>query len=61
MAEEDNEEDNEEESAYTEGPILKNGFCVCPECGHKIARTEGRPCHTDTCPKCKARLTQRKK
>lgn len=34
------------------------GFCVCPECGHKVEHTAGKPCYDHECPKCGARMTR---
>lgn len=31
------------------GPI---GYCVCPQCGQKIAHERGIPCNQSLCPKC---------
>lgn len=28
------------------------GYCVCPNCGHKVPHQAGVPCYTLTCPKC---------
>ena len=28
------------------------GFCVCPNCGHKVPHQRGIPCYKVLCPKC---------
>lgn len=29
-----------------------SGYCICPECGTKIAHQTGSPCYLNKCPKC---------
>jgi len=38
------------------GPLAAgpDGFCVCPNCGHKIEHVAGKPCNQKKCPKCGA-------
>jgi len=28
------------------------GYCVCPNCGHRVPHQAGTPCYQITCPKC---------
>ncbi len=28
------------------------GFCVCPNCGHRVPHERGVPCRQVQCPKC---------
>jgi hypothetical protein len=28
------------------------GNCICPNCGHKVPHTAGKPCYDVNCPKC---------
>jgi hypothetical protein len=28
------------------------GYCVCPNCGHKVPHPVGQPCYQTNCPKC---------
>jgi len=28
------------------------GYCVCPNCGHRIEHQTGQPCYEVKCPKC---------
>ncbi|MCD6307308.1 MAG: hypothetical protein J7M32_13615 [Deltaproteobacteria bacterium] len=34
------------------------GFCVCPNCGEKVAHQLGVPCYEQTCPKCGTAMTR---
>ncbi|RKZ32830.1 hypothetical protein DRQ33_05190 [bacterium] len=34
---------------YSAGP---GGYCVCPNCGNRIAHTAGTPCYQTKCPQC---------
>ena len=29
-----------------------DGYCICPDCGHKIDYVAGKPCSQQKCPKC---------
>lgn len=29
-----------------------DGYCVCPQCGHRQKHTTGQPCYAIKCPKC---------
>jgi len=40
---------------FAAGP---GGYCVCPECGHKIEHVAGKPCNRQKCPKCGAQMTR---
>ena len=28
------------------------GYCICPDCGEKVAHQTGVPCYSIKCPKC---------
>lgn len=28
------------------------GYCICPNCGHKVPHQVGQPCYDIKCPKC---------
>ncbi len=32
------------------------GYCVCPNCGHKVTHQVGQPCYKVNCPKCGTRM-----
>ena len=32
------------------------GYCVCPDCGHKVKHDAGQPCNQKKCPKCGANM-----
>ena len=34
------------------------GFCICPNCGTKVAHQRGVPCYTVSCPKCGTRMVR---
>ncbi len=34
------------------------GNCICPDCGHKVAHTIGKPCYKSTCLKCSTPTTR---
>ncbi len=34
------------------------GYCVCPNCGHKVPHQLGKPCYNIGCPKCGARMVR---
>lgn len=29
-----------------------DGFCICPECNHKVTHQAGKPCYDQKCPEC---------
>lgn len=33
-----------------------SGYCVCPNCGHKVPHRVGQPCYDVSCPKCGTRM-----
>jgi len=33
-----------------------SGFCVCPDCNHKVEHLAGKPCNQQKCPKCGANM-----
>jgi transposase len=43
-----------------DGPFAAGpgGYCICPECGHKIKHVAGKPCNRQKCPKCGAQMTR---
>jgi len=34
------------------------GYCVCPQCGYKVAHQRGTQCYRLKCPKCGAAMTR---
>ena len=42
------------------GPVAAGpgGFCVCPNCGHKVKHVVATPCARIPCPKCKTKMTR---
>jgi hypothetical protein len=40
---------------FAAGP---GGYCVCPNCNHRVPHIAGTPCYNQTCPECGARLTR---
>jgi Pyruvate/2-oxoacid:ferredoxin oxidoreductase delta subunit len=38
--------------------IGRNGYCVCPNCGTKVAHVQGQPCYKTKCPNCGATMTR---
>ena len=34
------------------------GYCICPNCGYKVAHKAGEPCFEKTCKKCGATMTR---
>ena len=34
------------------------GNCICPSCGAKVPHQQGRPCFSQTCPKCGTKMTR---
>jgi hypothetical protein len=34
------------------------GYCICPNCGHRMAHERGKPCYEVTCPKCGTRMVR---
>jgi ferredoxin len=34
------------------------GYCVCPNCGHKVPHQRGIPCYEIRCPKCNSVMTR---
>lgn len=37
-------------------PACATGYCVCPECGFKIAHQVGFPCNKQSCPECGTKM-----
>ncbi|HAM38294.1 MAG TPA: hypothetical protein DCP53_02675 [Elusimicrobia bacterium] len=35
-----------------------SGFCVCPNCGEKVAHKRGIPCFNAKCPKCGTQMVR---
>lgn len=42
------------------GPLAAgpDGYCVCPNCGHKVKHVTGKPCNQEKCPKCDTQMTR---
>lgn len=40
------------------GPLAAGpeGYCVCPDCGHKTKHVAGKPCNRQKCPQCGAQM-----
>lgn len=34
------------------------GYCVCPNCGHKVPHQVGQACYNMSCPKCGSRMVR---
>ena len=34
------------------------GYCVCPNCGHKVPHQVGQPCYNMSCPKCGTKMAR---
>jgi hypothetical protein len=34
------------------------GYCICPNCGHKVKHTLAKPCFLMKCPECGSRMTR---
>jgi hypothetical protein len=34
------------------------GYCVCPDCGHKVKHATAKPCFDIKCPKCGAAMVR---
>jgi len=34
------------------------GYCVCPNCGHKVPHQLGTPCYNISCPKCGTKMVR---
>lgn len=34
------------------------GYCVCPNCAHKMLHQVAQPCYKVSCPKCGTRMTR---
>jgi len=34
------------------------GYCICPNCGHKVPHQVGVPCYQMSCPKCGTRMVR---
>jgi hypothetical protein len=34
------------------------GYCVCPNCGHKVPHQLGQSCYQQQCPKCGTAMTR---
>jgi len=35
-----------------------SGYCICPNCGHKVPHQAGQPCYQMSCPKCGTRMVR---
>ena len=40
---------------FAAGP---GGYCICPNCGERIAHQLGTPCFEQQCPKCGTAMTR---
>lgn len=42
------------------GPLAAgpDGYCVCPNCGHKVEHVAGKPCNQQKCPKCGTQMVR---
>ncbi|MEW6717472.1 MAG: hypothetical protein AB1345_08215 [Chloroflexota bacterium] len=40
---------------FAAGP---GGYCLCPNCGHKVEHVAGKPCNRQKCPKCGTKMTR---
>lgn len=40
---------------FAAGP---EGYCVCPNCGHKVKHLAGKPCNRQKCAKCGTQMTR---
>jgi hypothetical protein len=40
---------------FAAGP---EGYCVCPNCGHKVKHVAGKPCNRQKCSKCGTQMTR---
>ena len=45
------------ETDQVDGRTSSEQRCVCPKCGHDVARQRGVPCAERDCPKCGAKMT----
>lgn len=34
------------------------GYCVCPNCGHKVPHQAGVPCYQTNCPQCGTKMVR---
>lgn len=34
------------------------GYCICPECGHRMEHTTAVPCNETVCPECGTMMTR---
>ena len=34
------------------------GYCVCPNCGHRVEHKRGVPCYQTRCPRCGSPMTR---
>ena len=34
------------------------GYCLCPNCGHKVPHQVGQPCYEVQCPNCGTNMTR---
>ena len=35
-----------------------DGYCICPNCGHKAPHQVGVPCYEMNCPKCGTKMVR---
>ncbi len=35
-----------------------SGYCVCPNCSHKVPHQVGQPCYNMSCPKCGTKMAR---
>jgi len=41
-----------------QGAAGRSGYCICPNCGEKLAHQAGLPCRANNCPQCGAMMVR---
>lgn len=48
---------NQGHGVISNNELIPDGYCICPNCGHRESHQRNVPCYNRKCPKCGAPMT----